>query len=78
MMNYYYYPNHMFFGGFGFFSLLWDIVIIWAIFALLGKIFGHHSSNVETKSEALDILKKRYAHGDITKKEFDSMKKDIE
>ena len=49
------------------------ILLIWAI-------ARHHSDNEETPEEdgsALDILKKRYAKGDITKKEFLEMKKDI-
>lgn len=76
MMNYYY-PNHMFFGGFSLFSLFWDILIIWLIIAILGKIFGHHG-HIETKSKALEILKRRYAKGKITKKQFTEMKNDIE
>lgn len=30
------------------------------------------------KGNALDILKKRYAAGDITKEEFERMKRDLE
>jgi len=73
-MNYYYnYPNHMLFGDFGFFSLLWDILIIWIFISIIRKLFF----NVKSSRSALDILKKRYAKGKITKKEFESMKKDI-
>ena len=49
------------------------ILLVWAI-------ARHQSDNSEemTGNEtALDILKKRYAKGEITKKEFLEMKKDI-
>jgi len=32
----------------------------------------------ESGENAVDILKKRYARGEITKEEFESMKKDLE
>jgi putative membrane protein len=37
---------------------------------------GHNREGGETDS-ALEILKKRYAKGEITKEEFEHMKKDI-
>jgi putative membrane protein len=36
------------------------------------NIFG------QTAETPLDIIKKRYAHGEITKEEFDRMKKELE
>jgi len=33
---------------------------------------------INKKEEPLEILKKRYANGEIIKKEFEDMKKDLE
>jgi putative membrane protein len=48
-------------------------VIVFVVFQS-GKGKGSESGAGET---ALDILKKRYARGEITKDEYDNMKKDI-
>ena len=38
----------------------------------------HNYYHGENKSGALDILKERYAKGEITKEQYDNMKKDLE
>ena len=61
--------------GFGFiFMLLFWGLIIWLIISLINA----SQSNKNDGSDSLTILKKRYAQGRITKKEFESMKKDLE
>ena len=61
--------------GFGFiFMLLFWGLIIWLIISLINA----GQSNKNDGSDSLTILKKRYAQGRITKKEFESMKKDLE
>jgi len=48
------------------------IVLIWAI--VKGKNTVPNSSTTTEKKSALDILKERYARGDINKEEFDEKK----
>ncbi len=59
--------------GFGFiFMLLFWGLIIWLIVTLINA-----SQSNKDGSDSLTILKKRYAKGEITKKQFEEMKKEI-
>ena len=73
--------------GWGFGGGLWWIMpvlmivfwglVIWGIVALVrrgGAWCGDSRSNTES---ALDILKKRYARGEINKDEFEAKKRDL-
>lgn len=74
--------------GFGFgwiFMFLFWAVLIWAIFSLIRGVSGHgfgcghrHGESRGKGNSALDILKERYAKGEITKEEFEKIKKDLE
>ncbi len=72
MMDYYPYGTGWFGMGFGFLSMIifWGL-IIWLIVWLVNRFSREHES-------ASEILKKRLAKGEITKKQFDEMKKSIE
>ena len=70
------------YGGIGLLSPLL-MVLFWAavIFLFLALIKGYHKSATgdsdEGLNKAFDILKERYARGEIDKKKFDEMRKDI-
>ena len=42
------------------------------------KSYGVSKNARKTEDETLEILKKRYAKGEITRKKFELMKKDLE
>lgn len=60
----------MWFGGF--FMFLFWVIIIFLLLSILKK------SGKGEKETAEDILKKRYARGEISRDEFELMKKEIE
>ncbi len=70
--------NGWFWGHMGFGWFIWVIflvIIIWLIVQTTNRNRnGNSASNRETP---LEILKKRYARGEISKEEFDRMKKDL-
>jgi putative membrane protein len=70
------------FGGFGFLlmAVFW-IVIIAAALWLLGNLFpknSHSQLPSSTGESAVDILKRRYARGEISKAEYETMRHDLE
>ncbi len=64
--------------GFGwiFMILFWVLVIFGVIYVV--KLLSRQGDDLTSRETAEDILKKRYARGEITKDEFDRMMKDIQ
>jgi putative membrane protein len=64
-------------GGMWFGWIFWLAIIgliIWGV----KTIARSHDSSLPRQESALDILKKRYARGEISREEFEQMKKDLE
>lgn len=84
------YLGHMGWAGFGLgwiFMLIFWIIIIWAVLALIGGTSGrgcwHHNRRDYRDFEggddrAMNILKERYAKGEISKEEFEKIRKDLQ
>ncbi|MDF1612279.1 MAG: SHOCT domain-containing protein [Stygiobacter sp.] len=65
-------------GGIWFVWMFWLIILIiimYIVVYLPNK--NKRNSQLPELESALDILKRRYAKGEITKEEFESMKKDL-
>ncbi len=80
-------PENFGWGGWWIFPMIMCIVMIVVAFMIFGRggfkpPWGQGSgrdNSQSTESEtALEILKKRYAKGEIKKEEFEQMKKDLE
>lgn len=67
-------------GGYSLFSfiptLIFWTVLIFCVVALFHYLGDSKKENNDNKTP-LDYLKERYAKGEITKKEFDEIKKDL-
>ena len=70
-------------GGLGFMWLMpifWLVIlglIIWAIVAVFGRSGEPRDQGSPKTDSALEILKQRYARGEINKEEYEQKKRDI-
>jgi|SRR3990167_539469 len=61
----------------GLFMLIWWAIIIVVIVALVKWVAGQTKGTHGHEKTPLDILKERYAKGEINKEEFEAKKKDL-
>ena len=70
--------NYMIWGGHGYGWIIWIIalfVIIWIVIRIANA--GQNRRTDSSGETPQDIIKKRYARGEISKEEFEQMKKDL-
>ncbi len=59
------------------FVLLWGL-IIWALFAVASRFGGDRGERSSQRESPLEIAKRRYASGEITREQFEQLRKDIQ
>lgn len=65
--------------GFGWiFMLVFWALIILGIVALAKWLFSSTSSGRSAGTRPLDVLKERYARGELTREQYEQMRRDIE
>jgi len=77
-------PEYFWWGGMWIFPTIMLIVMLLVIYLIFGRGVkqpwcdsNRHYSERKESDTALEILKNRYAKGEITKNEFEQIKKDI-
>ncbi len=71
------------FGGIGMLAgaIFWIailVLIVWVVTRLVSsQAPAHHTPSLPAAPSALEVIKVRYAKGEITKAEFDQMKQDL-
>ena len=63
--------------GWGIFMMLFWVVVLVAIIYVVVRLLKSHEAGTNQKSNPLDIAKERYAKGEITKEQFEQLKKDL-
>jgi putative membrane protein len=71
------YPDMMGWGG-GIGMIIFWIIVIVVIVLLVKRFTSQSSERIERKESPMEILKRRYASGEIEKEEYVEKKKDLE
>ena len=71
-------PDHFGWGGWGMFPMIMPITMLIVALIIIYLLVGRGESQSRDSESAIEILKKRYARGEITKEEFEQIRKDLE
>ncbi len=64
------------FGGGWFMMLIWWVIIV-AVIAVAIRWLSRQRGEQSEEGSAIEILKKRYARGEISREEFEEKKRDL-
>jgi len=78
MMHGYGFGSSMFMGGGIFMFIFWILIAVVIISMFSGKFTGNRfKSEARRRETPMEILKKRYASGEITENEYEDMKEKL-
>lgn len=77
-MPYHYWGMHDWSGWMAFHAAFWLLLVALVIWTAISLSRNSRSSDRGTDKSALDLLKERYARGEIDREEYLQRKKDIE
>ncbi len=63
--------------GFGLMMMLLGLLFLVAVVTVTFRLLKSNETDTRSSVKPLDVAKERYAKGDITKHEFDQLKKDL-
>ena len=63
--------------GMGFMWIIWIVIIIAVILLAKGYLSPAKKGSEPTGESSVDVLKKRYARGEINREEFEEKKRDL-
>jgi putative membrane protein len=69
--------GHMFFSGGGLLMWILFLVLVSVLVYFIVKASQGRGPGAMSRETPLDILKRRYAQGEITKQQFEEMKRDL-
>jgi putative membrane protein len=63
--------------GWGIFMMLFWLIVLVVIAYVVMRLIKNHESTTNTKIDPIDIAKERYAKGEISKEQYDELKKEL-
>ena len=71
-------PEYFWWGGMWIFPLMMFTVMVIVLYLMFGRDGWRPPWYSERTDTALEVLRKRYANGEISREEFEQIKKDLE